>query len=54
MKEKIQQGKRGGGGREEREITNSTLHLAVDPRLQPKQSFSRCNRQMVIEFMFAG
>ena len=33
---------------------SGTLHLAVDPRLQPKPSFSWCNGQMVIEFMFAG
>ena len=31
-----------------------TLHLAVDPRLQPKPSLSRYNGQMVIRFMFAG
>ena len=33
---------------------SGTPHHTVDPRLQPKPSFSRCNGQMVIEFMFAG
>lgn len=34
--------------------TSGTLHLAYDPLLQPKPSFSRCKGQMVIECMFAG
>ena len=33
---------------------SGTPHHAVDPRLQPKPRFPRCNGQMVIEFMFAG
>ena len=42
-------------GSENAEYKNiGTLHRVVDPRLQPKPSFSRCNGQMIIEFMFAS